>query len=154
MANSRLRRLRPVPLASSNLGPYVALLTQPAFPRRFMTTHDAGFMTPILIFCAGAVIAVPLFKRAGLGAVIGYLAAGLAIGPSGFGLFNDAATVSGVAELGIVLLLFVIGLELKFPTLVAMRRDIFGLGLAQFAVTAASVGLLAYPMLARRRVRC
>jgi glutathione-regulated potassium-efflux system protein KefB len=111
-----------------------------------MPAHEAGFLTPVLIFCAGAVIAVPLFKRLGLGAVIGYLAAGLAIGPSGFRLFTDAATVSGVAELGIVLLLFVIGLELKFSTLVAMRRDIFGLGIAQFAVTALVVAALARPL--------
>ncbi|MFO1147691.1 MAG: monovalent cation:proton antiporter-2 (CPA2) family protein [Alsobacter sp.] len=108
--------------------------------------HDAGFLTPVLIFCAGAVVAVPVFKRLGLGAVIGYLAAGLAIGPSGFRLFTDAATVSGVAELGIVLLLFVIGLELKFSTLVSMRRDIFGLGLAQFAVTALVIAVVAKPL--------
>ena len=101
--------------------------------------HDTSFITPILIFCAGAVIAVPLFRRLGLGAVIGYLAAGLVIGPHGLRLFNDAATVSAVAELGVVLLLFVVGLELKLSRLVAMRRDIFGLGLAQFAVTAAVV---------------
>ena len=93
---------------------------------------DTSFITPILIFCAGAVIAVPLFRRLGLGAVIGYLAAGLVIGPYGLRLFNDAATVSAVAELGVVLLLFVVGLELKLSRLVAMRRDIFGLGLAQF----------------------
>lgn len=111
-----------------------------------MPAHEAGFLTPVLIFCAGAVIAVPLFKRLGLGAVIGYLAAGLAIGPSGFQLFTDAATVSGVAELGIVLLLFVIGLELKVSTLVAMRRDIFGLGIAQFAATALVVATLARPL--------
>jgi glutathione-regulated potassium-efflux system protein KefB len=111
-----------------------------------MHEHDASFMTPILIFCAGAVIAVPLFKRLGLGAVIGYLAAGLVIGPSGFQLFNDASTVSGVAELGIVLLLFVIGLELKFSTLLSMRKDIFGLGLAQFGVTALLIALVARPI--------
>ena len=110
------------------------------------SAHDASFLQPILIFCTGAVVAVPLFKRAGLGAVIGYLAAGLAIGPAGFGLFNDAATVRGVAELGIVLLLFVIGLELKLSKLLAMRRDIFGLGAAQFAGTAALIALAAMPL--------
>jgi len=110
------------------------------------TAHDASFLQPILIFCTGAVVAVPLFKRVGLGAVIGYLVAGLAIGPAGFGLFNDAATVRGVAELGIVLLLFVIGLELKLSKLLAMRRDIFGLGAAQFAGTAALIALAAMPM--------
>ena len=111
-----------------------------------MTTHDSSFMTPILIFCAGAVVAVPLFKRLGLGAVIGYLAAGLALGPAGFKLFTDASTVAGVAELGIVLLLFVIGLELKLGTLLSMRRDIFGLGFAQFAITAAAIALAGLPL--------
>src|SRR6478609_5844853 len=92
-----------------------------------MTEHaEASFLIPILIFCAGAVIAVPVFNRAGLGAVVGYLVAGIAIGPSGFKLFTDAHTVRGVAELGIVLLLFVIGL-----------------GLAQFAVSAVVIGLAA-----------
>ena len=105
--------------------------------------HDASFLVPILVFCAGAVIAVPLFKRAGLGVVIGYLAAGLAIGPAGFGIVKDADAVRGVAELGIVLLLFVIGLELKLSKLLSMKRDIFGLGAAQFAGSAAVIGLVA-----------
>ncbi len=109
-----------------------------------MTEHaEASFLIPILIFCAGAVIAVPVFNRAGLGAVVGYLVAGIAIGPSGFKLFTDAHTVRAVAELGIVLLLFVIGLELKLSRLLAMRKDIFGLGLAQFAVSAVVIGLAA-----------
>ncbi|MHB2166991.1 monovalent cation:proton antiporter-2 (CPA2) family protein [Alsobacter sp. R-9] len=110
------------------------------------SAHDASFLSPILIFCAGAVVAVPVFKRVGLGAVVGYLAAGLAIGPAGFRLFTDAATVSAVAELGIVLLLFVIGLELKLSKLMAMRRDIFGLGAAQFAGSAALIALAAWPL--------
>ncbi len=109
-----------------------------------MTEHaEASFLIPILIFCAGAVIAVPVFNRAGLGAVVGYLFAGIAIGPSGFKLFTDAHTVRAVAELGIVLLLFVIGLELKLSRLLAMRKDIFGLGLAQFAASAIVIGLVA-----------
>ncbi|MCP8939199.1 monovalent cation:proton antiporter-2 (CPA2) family protein [Alsobacter sp. SYSU M60028] len=109
-----------------------------------MTEHADGFLLPILVFCAAAVIAVPLFNRAGLGAVVGYLAAGVAIGPSGFRLVTDAGSVRAVAELGVVLLLFVIGLELKPSRLLAMRRDIFGLGALQFAATALAVGLAAW----------
>ena len=78
-----------------------------------------------------AVIAVPIFKRIGLGSVIGYLVAGIAIGPFGFKLFPDPQSVLSVAELGVVLLLFVIGLELKPSRLWGLRRDIFGLGFAQ-----------------------
>src|SRR3954452_11738241 len=96
----------------------VRLKRNPRDAQDRMTEHaEASFLIPILIFCAGAVIAVPLFNRAGLGAVVGYLVAGIAIGPSGFKLFTDAHTVRAVAELGIVLLLFVIGLELKLSRL-------------------------------------
>jgi monovalent cation:proton antiporter-2 (CPA2) family protein len=109
-----------------------------------MTEHaDAGFVLPVLIFCAGAVLAVPIFRRLGLGAVTGYLAAGIAIGPSGFRLVTDAASVRAIAEFGVVLLLFVIGLELKLSRLFSMRRDIFGLGIAQFAVSAALIAAVA-----------
>ncbi len=95
----------------------------------------ASFLPPILVFCGAAVVAVPLFRRLGLGAVLGYLAAGMAIGPSGLGLFGEPETVRGVAELGVVLLLFIVGLELKVSRLWSMRRDILGLGLAQLLVT-------------------
>jgi glutathione-regulated potassium-efflux system protein KefB len=78
-----------------------------------------------------AVVAVPIFKRLGLGSVLGYLVAGLVIGPSVLGLFHDPEAILGVAEFGVVLLLFVIGLELKPSRLWSLRKDIFGLGLAQ-----------------------
>lgn len=100
----------------------------------------ASFLPPVLTFCAAAVVAVPLCRRLGQSAVIGYLAAGVAIGPSGLSLIAEPETASGVAELGVVLLLFIIGLELKLSRLLSMRRDIFGLGLAQLAVTAVIVG--------------
>ena len=74
---------------------------------------------------------MPLFTRARLGAVLGYLAAGILIGPSVLGLINDPESVLQFAEFGIVLLLFVIGLELQPSRLWALRRDIFGLGAAQ-----------------------
>ena len=86
-----------------------------------------------------AVIAVPIFKRIGLGSVVGYLAGGLVIGPSGLGLFRDPESILGVAGFGVVLLLFVIGLELKPSRLWSLRRDIFGLGLAQVLICGALI---------------
>jgi len=100
----------------------------------------ASFLPPILTFCAAAVIAVPVFRFIGLSAVLGYLAAGIAIGPSGLSLVGDPATIATVAELGVVLLLFIIGLELKLSHLWSMKRDIFGLGFAQLGLTALCLG--------------
>ncbi len=105
-----------------------------------MATESAGVDLPsVVILLGAAVVAVPLFKRAGLGSVLGYLAAGLAIGPFGLGLFSDPMAILHVAELGVVMFLFIIGLEMQPSRLWAMRRDIFGLGLAQVLV---SMGLL------------
>lgn len=92
--------------------------------------HGLNLVTP-LVFLGAAVLAVPLFRLFKLGAVIGYLAAGVAVGPSGLGLISDPGSVLTLAELGVVLLLFIIGLELKPSRLWAMRRDIAGLGLSQ-----------------------
>jgi monovalent cation:proton antiporter-2 (CPA2) family protein len=103
----------------------------------------ASFLPPVLTFCAAAVVAVPLCRRLGQSAVIGYLAAGVVIGPSGLSLIAEPETAGGVAELGVVLLLFIIGLELKLSRLLSMRRDIFGLGLAQLAVTGILIALAA-----------
>lgn len=112
-----------------------------------------GFdLLPIVVLLAAAVIAVPLFKRLGLGSVLGYLAAGLAIGPFGIGLFSDAQTILHVAELGVVMFLFIIGLEMQPSRLWAMRGEIFGLGAAQVGGAIAlliCVGLaLGYPVAA------
>lgn len=94
-------------------------------------SHLAPLLQPML-FLGAAVLAVPLAKRLGLGSVLGYIAGGIVIGPSGLGLFaDDPARLSGIAELGVVLLLFIIGLELNLGRLWALRRDIFGLGTAQ-----------------------
>src|SRR5215213_8372899 len=100
----------------------------------------ASLLQPVLTFCGAAVVAVPLFRLVGLSAVLGYLAAGVAIGPSGLRLIEDPETTATVAELGVVLLLFIVGLELKISQLWSMRRDIFGLGLAQLGVTAIAFG--------------
>lgn len=90
----------------------------------------------IVTLLGAAVIGVPLFKRLGLGAVLGYLAAGLAIGPFGMGLLNDAQTIIHVAELGVVMFLFVIGLEMKPSHLWGLRGQIFGLGSMQVVLAA------------------
>jgi monovalent cation:proton antiporter-2 (CPA2) family protein len=104
----------------------------------------ASFLPPVLTFCAAAAVAVPLFRRLGLSAVLGYLAAGVAIGPSALGLIEDAETTAQVAELGVVLLLFIVGLELKLGHLWSMRRDIFGAGFAQLAICSLVLGSAAY----------
>src|SRR5215213_9262268 len=109
------------------------------------TPHDAvqPLIQPIA-FLAAAVVAVPLAKRLGLGSVIGYLVAGVAVGPSVLALLGEPAAVREVAELGVVLLLFVIGLELNLSRLWEMRRSIFGLGTAQVLVSGALIALYPY----------
>jgi monovalent cation:proton antiporter-2 (CPA2) family protein len=95
------------------------------------------FLEQAAIFLVTAVIVVPLFRRLQLGAVLGYLAAGAIIGPWGLGLIADADATLNFAEMGVVLLLFLIGLELEPSRLWALRRPVFGLGGAQVVVTAA-----------------
>ena len=102
-------------------------------------------LVQVVALLAAGVVAVPLFKRLGLGSVLGYLAAGLAIGPFGAGLFSDPAAILHVAELGVVMFLFIIGLEMQPTRLWSLRHDIFGLGLAQVLVCSGlltGVGLL------------
>lgn len=99
-----------------------------------MEHGGATIYTQILLMLAGAVIAAPLFKRFGLETVLGYIAAGVAIGPV-TRLITGSEELLQVGELGVVFLLFIIGLELKPARLWAMRRHIFGLGFAQVAGT-------------------
>ena len=100
----------------------------------------------VVALLGAAVVAVPIFRRLGLGSVLGYLAAGLLIGPFGFGWFSDPQSILHVAELGVVMFLFVIGLEMQPSHLWSLRRQIFGLGSLQIAVcTVALTGVgLAY----------
>ncbi|SEJ96353.1 monovalent cation:proton antiporter-2 (CPA2) family protein [Achromobacter sp. NFACC18-2] len=100
----------------------------------------------VVVLLGAAVIAVPVFKRLGLGTVLGYLAAGLVIGPFGIGFFSDPKSILHVAELGVVMFLFIIGLEMQPSRLWMMRGEIFGLGVAQVLACGAllmGVGLLA-----------
>ncbi|WP_332697542.1 monovalent cation:proton antiporter-2 (CPA2) family protein [Bosea sp. (in: a-proteobacteria)] len=103
----------------------------------------ASYLPPILTFCAGAVVAVPLFRRFGLSAVLGYLAAGIAIGPSALAVIKDPDAIRSTAEIGVVLLLFLVGLELQPARLYSMRKDILGAGLTQMALSAAAIGFVA-----------
>ena len=98
--------------------------------------HGSDLVQVVVILAAG-VIAVPIFRRLGLGSVLGYLVAGLAIGPSGLAFFADPAAILHVAELGVVMFLFIIGLEMQPSRLWKLRKDIFGLGAAQVGVCAA-----------------
>ena len=91
----------------------------------------AAWLTTSLIYLAAAVIAVPLARALGLGSIIGYLAAGIVIGPWGLKLVTDAQTILGVAEFGVVLMLFLVGMELEPRRLWSMRRPIFGWGTVQ-----------------------
>jgi CPA2 family monovalent cation:H+ antiporter-2 len=96
-----------------------------------------------LLLLGGAVVAAPLFKRIGLGTVLGYLAAGIAIGPAAR-LITGGDQILHVAELGIVFLLFIIGLEVKPSRLWSLRKEIFGLGLAQVVATGLVLAVLGY----------
>jgi glutathione-regulated potassium-efflux system protein KefB len=90
----------------------------------------------VVALLAAAVLAVPIFRRLGLGSVLGYLAAGLAIGPFGFKLVTDPESILHVAELGVVLFLFVVGLEMQPSRLWGLRGQIFGLGVLQVVACA------------------
>ncbi len=93
----------------------------------------------IAILLATAVLLVPLSRRLGLGSVLGYLAGGALIGPSGLRLITDVGEIAGVSELGVIMLLFLIGLEVRPQRLWVMRRAVFVLGPAQVVVTAAAL---------------
>jgi glutathione-regulated potassium-efflux system protein KefB len=93
--------------------------------------HHGVDLVPIVALLGAGVLAVPLFKRIGLGSVLGYLAAGILLGPSGIGLIHDPSSILAAAELGVVMFLFIIGLEMEPGKLWALRKQIFGLGLFQ-----------------------
>ena len=99
-----------------------------------MDSH--GFMFNLVVYLSAAVIAVPLFARLGLGSVLGYLAAGVSIGPWGLGLIQNVGDILHFSEIGVVLLLFLIGLELEPRKLWTLRRPILGVGGTQVLITA------------------
>src|SRR6202522_2482596 len=103
-----------------------------------------SLLAQIAIFLAAAVIAIPIFRYFKLGSVLGYLAAGIIIGPACLGLISRIDATEHIAEFGIVLLMFVIGLELQPSRLWVMRKSIFGLGLAQVLAPTLGLGSAAY----------
>ena len=102
-----------------------------------MAAEGSSFdLIQVVSLLGAAVVAVPLFKRLGLGSVLGYLAAGLAIGPYGLAVVTDSHSIIHIAEFGVVMFLFVIGLEMKPSHLWGLRRQIFGLGSLQVVISA------------------
>ena len=100
-------------------------------------------LTQIAVFLLAAIIAVPLSRRLGLGAVLGYLGAGMIIGPWGLRLIDDVEAMLHISEFGVILLLFIIGLELQPSRLWVLRKQVFGLGAAQVAATGLALGAIA-----------
>ena len=101
-------------------------------------------LATLVALLAAATIAVPLTRRFGLGSVLGYLLAGVAIGPSGLRLVSDVDQIADIASLGVVMLLFLIGLELRPRRLWVMRRAVFALGSAQVVFSGAVLAVLAH----------
>ena len=104
--------------------------------------HEGNLLQAAVVFLLAAVLTVPLAKRLQLGAVLGYLLAGVIIGPSVLGLVGNPQSVSQFSELGVVLLLFIIGLELSPKRLWVMRKAVFGVGLAQVLLTGTVIGVV------------
>jgi glutathione-regulated potassium-efflux system ancillary protein KefC len=100
---------------------------------------EASILRDTLVYLGAAVVCVPLAKRAGLGSVLGYLIAGCAIGPWGLGFVTNVESILHFAEFGVVLMLFLIGLELDLKRLVEMRGAVFGGGSLQMAVCGAAL---------------
>lgn len=102
------------------------------------------YLQDILIFLSAAILVVTLMRRILKSPVLGYLLAGLLIGPYGLGFIHEVAETQRIAEFGVVFLLFTIGLELSWERLVSLRRYVFGLGTAQVFLTSAAIALILY----------
>ncbi len=106
--------------------------------------HDISYLRDILVLLFASVAIVIIFKQLGLSPALGYLVAGAAIGPFGFGVLKSAETTKSIAELGVVFLLFAIGLELTFSRLIAMRKYVLGFGGLQVIFTSAVISFICY----------
>src|SRR6266550_6047027 len=100
-------------------------------------------LAQVLILLAAAVFAVTVVRRMGLPAPLAYLAVGLTLGPHALAVVSESQTTLLLGELGVAFLLFTLGLEFSLPRMLAMRREVFGLGAAQVAATAAVFAMLA-----------
>jgi CPA2 family monovalent cation:H+ antiporter-2 len=104
--------------------------------------HDISYLHDIILLLFASVAVVIIFKQLGLSPALGYLVAGAAIGPFGFGVLTTTETTGSIAELGIVFLLFAIGLELTFSRLMAMRKYVLGFGGLQVVITSATISYI------------
>src|ERR1700746_2988361 len=103
-------------------------------------------LTQVLVLLAGSVFLVTLVRRLALPTSMAYLLVGLALGPHALGVVSDTGTTRLLAELGVAFLLFTLGLEFSLPRMIAMRREVFGLGAAQVTLTAAVFALIAHAL--------
>jgi CPA2 family monovalent cation:H+ antiporter-2 len=101
-------------------------------------------LSEVIVFLVATVVIAPLARGLRLSPILGYLAVGIAAGPSGWGLVDNVEEVRAFAELGVVFLLFAVGLELSFERLKTFAPMIFGLGAAQVVATAAAIGSVAF----------
>src|SRR5262245_46322697 len=101
-------------------------------------------LSQVLILLAAAVFAVSVVRRLGLPATLAYLAVGLALGPRALAVVSESPTTQLLGELGVAFLLFTLGLEFSLPRMVAMRREVFGLGAAQVVATTCVFALIAW----------
>jgi CPA2 family monovalent cation:H+ antiporter-2 len=108
--------------------------------------NHSGVFHDVLIFLLAAVVIVPLFHRLHTSPILGYLVAGILIGPYGFSIIGDTQSAHTLAEFGVVFLLFMIGLDLSLKRLRAMGQHVFGLGLLQVLVTGLLIGLISWSM--------
>lgn len=113
---------------------------------RYPTMAELHFLRDVLIILAASVVMVFIFKRIRTSPILGYLVAGVLIGPYGLQFIGNTKGLAGLAELGIVFLLFSIGLELSFRRLATLRREVFGLGTAQVVLTGAIIGGIAWSL--------
>jgi monovalent cation:proton antiporter-2 (CPA2) family protein len=119
-----------------------------SFPRQEWNPFvSIEYLTDIIILLAAAVIAVPLFQCLGLGAIPGFLVAGIVLGPSGLGYIENYDEIAHLAELGVVLLLFVIGIEIKPSRLWKMKRLVLGLGTLQVLITGSLITVIVHEFL-------
>src|SRR4029453_1481000 len=122
-----------------------AAVQGPSFGDARMTAHEAAATSAILldgaVMLGAALFFVTIFRRLGLGATLGYIVGGAVIGPYVLGLVSEPEAVSSISEIGIALLLFIVGLELNPTRLWRLKKDIFGLGLAQFVIWGLGISL-------------
>lgn len=102
-----------------------------------------GFVESAALLVFAAFVLVTICSRSGVPSIVGYILAGIVIGPAGLGLIADSAALSRIGEIGVVLLLFALGLEFSFGNLVTLRKHVLGLGAVQVAVTTTTVSLVA-----------